>query len=85
MFLPGGMGVNFVKQFRQAGLADKITFLSAFTVDELTLPAQQDAALGFFGGANWAPDLDNPQNKALRRRLREGVRRGARDLRVPGL
>ncbi len=65
VFLPGGMGVNFVKQFRQAGLADKITFLSAFTVDESTLPAQQDAALGFFGGANWAPDLDNPQNKAF--------------------
>jgi branched-chain amino acid transport system substrate-binding protein len=65
VFLPGGMGVNFVKQFRQAGLADKITFLSAFTVDESTLPAQQDAALGFFGGANWAPNLDTPQNKAF--------------------
>src|SRR6266566_1344180 len=65
VFLPGGMGINFVKQFRQAGLADKIVFLSAFTVDEATLPAQQDAALGFFGGANWAPDLDNPQNKAF--------------------
>ncbi len=64
-FLPGGMGVNFVKQFRQAGLADKITFLSAFTVDESTLPAQKDAALGMFGGANWAPNLDNPQNKAF--------------------
>jgi branched-chain amino acid transport system substrate-binding protein len=65
VFLPGGMGVNFVKQFRQAGLADKVKFLSAFTVDEGTLPAQQDAALGFFGGANWAPNLDNPQNKAF--------------------
>jgi branched-chain amino acid transport system substrate-binding protein len=65
VFLPGGMGVNFVKQFRQAGLADKVAFLSAFTVDESTLPAQQDAALGFFGGANWAPNLDNPQNKAF--------------------
>src|SRR5437868_5788728 len=63
VFLPGGMGVNFVKQFRQAGLADKVMFLSAFTVDESTLPAQQDAAIGFFGGANWAPNLDNPQNK----------------------
>ena len=65
VFLPGGMGVNFVKQFRQAGLADKIKFLSAFTVDESTLPAQQDAAIGFFGGANWAPNLDNPANKAF--------------------
>jgi branched-chain amino acid transport system substrate-binding protein len=64
-FLPGGMGVNFVKQYRQAGLADKIPFLSAFTVDESTLPAQQDAALGMFAGSNWAPNLDNPQNKAF--------------------
>jgi branched-chain amino acid transport system substrate-binding protein len=61
-FMPGGMGVNLVKQYRQAGLAS-IPFLSAFTVDETTLPAQKDAALGFFGGANWAPDLDNPQSK----------------------
>jgi branched-chain amino acid transport system substrate-binding protein len=37
--------------------------LSAFTVDESTLPAQQDAAVGMFGGANWAPDLDNVGSK----------------------
>jgi branched-chain amino acid transport system substrate-binding protein len=63
VFLPGGMGVNFVRQFRQAGLAEKIKFLSAFTVDESTLSAQKDAALGFFGGANWAPDMKSPENK----------------------
>jgi branched-chain amino acid transport system substrate-binding protein len=62
-FMPGGMGVSLVKQFRQAGLADQIPVLSAFTVDESTLPAQQDAAVGMFGGANWAPNLDNPANK----------------------
>lgn len=62
-FMPGGLGVNLVKQYRQAGLADSIPVLSAFTVDESTLPAQQDAAIGLFGGANWAPNLDNPQNK----------------------
>ncbi len=63
-FMPGGMGVNLVKQYRQAGLAS-IPFLSAFTVDESTLPAQQDAALGFFSGANWAPDMDNEQSRAF--------------------
>ncbi len=63
VFLPGGMGINFVKQFRQAGLAGSTVFLSSFTVDESTLPAQQDAAIGFLGGANWAPNLDTPQNK----------------------
>jgi len=62
-FMPGGMGVSLVKQFRQAGLADQIPVLSAFTVDESTLPAQQDAAIGMFGGADWAPNLDNPQSK----------------------
>jgi branched-chain amino acid transport system substrate-binding protein len=60
-FMPGGMGVNLVKQYRQAGTT--LPVLSAFTVDESTLPAQQDAAVGMFGGANWAPNLDNPQNK----------------------
>src|ERR1700716_554911 len=64
-FMPGGMGVSLVKQYKQAGLADQIPVLSAFTVDESTLPAQQDAAVGMFGGADWAPNLDNPQNKAF--------------------
>ena len=64
-FMPGGMGINLVKQFRQAGLADTIPFLSAFTVDESTLPAQQDAALGLFGGMTWAPNLDNAANKTF--------------------
>jgi branched-chain amino acid transport system substrate-binding protein len=62
-FMPGGMGVSLVKQYKQAGLADQIPVLSAFTVDESTLPAQQDAAVGMFGGADWAPDLNNPQSK----------------------
>jgi branched-chain amino acid transport system substrate-binding protein len=60
-FMPGGLGVNLVRQYRQAGLAN-IPFLSTFTVDEATLPAQGDAALGFFSAASWAPNMDNPQN-----------------------
>ena len=63
-FMPGGMGVNLVKQFRQAGLGT-IPFLSAFTTDESTLPAQRDDAVGFLAGANWAPNMDNPQTKAF--------------------
>src|ERR1700704_6347089 len=49
-FMPGGMGVNLVKQYRQAGLADNVPVLSAFTVDESTLPAQPEARVGMFGG-----------------------------------
>ena len=36
--------------------------LPAFTVDETTLPAQKDDAVGFFGAGNWAPNLDTPGN-----------------------
>jgi branched-chain amino acid transport system substrate-binding protein len=61
-FMPGGLGIALVKQYRQAGLAG-IPFLSAFTVDESTLPAQGDAAVGFYSGASWAPNMDNPLNK----------------------
>ena len=64
VFLPGGLGINFVKQYRAAGL-DTIPVLSTFTVDESTLPAEGDAAIGFYSGTNWAPNLDNPANKAF--------------------
>jgi branched-chain amino acid transport system substrate-binding protein len=63
-FMPGGMGVNLVKQYRQAGLAGT-PFLSAFTTDESTLPAQGDAAVGFLAGANWAPNMGSALNKAF--------------------
>src|SRR3546814_13465878 len=63
--MPGGMGVNLVKQFKQAGLDKSVTFLSAFTVDGTTLPATKDDALGLFSASQWAPDLDNPTNKAF--------------------
>ena len=63
-FMPGGLGVSLVRQYREAGLAGT-PFLSAFTVDESTLPAQGDAALGFFNSGAWAPDLDNDRNRAF--------------------
>jgi len=62
VFLPGGLGINFVKQYKAAGLTT-IPVLSTFTVDESTLPAEGDAAIGFYSGTNWAPNMDNPANK----------------------
>lgn len=63
VFYPGGMGVNFVKQYRQAGLLGKLPMLSTSTVDGTTLPALKDLALGAVTGSPYSPDLDNPQNK----------------------
>lgn len=63
VFYPGGLGIQFVRQWRQSGLANKIPLLSSSTVDGITLPALKDAALGVIHGSPWSPELDNPQNR----------------------
>src|SRR4051812_9794503 len=63
VFYPGGMGVQFVKQYSQAGLRDQIPLYSVFTVDETTLPALKEAAIGQYEARFWSPDLDVPASK----------------------
>ncbi len=63
VFLPGGMGIQFVKQYAQSGLRGKIPLYSAFTVDETTLPAIGDAADGNFEVGFWSPDLKVARNQ----------------------
>jgi branched-chain amino acid transport system substrate-binding protein len=63
VFMPGGLGVNFVKQFHQAGLGKNTIVLSASTVDGTTLPALKDAALGWKSGTYWGPDFKNEANQ----------------------
>ncbi len=63
VFYPGGMGIQFVKQYAQSGLAEKIPLYSAFTIDETTLPAIGDAALGNYEVSFWSPDLKNARNQ----------------------
>lgn len=63
VFYPGGTGVQFVRQWRQSGLADKIPLLSSATVDVVNLSALQDAAAGVLNGSNWETTLDNAENK----------------------
>jgi branched-chain amino acid transport system substrate-binding protein len=63
-FLPGGMGINFLKQYAQAGLQQSIPlFGPAFSFDERILAAVGDAALGVKNGSQWTHDLDNPANR----------------------
>ncbi|MEO6985552.1 MAG: ABC transporter substrate-binding protein [Paralcaligenes sp.] len=63
VFYPGGMGVNFVKQYRQAGLLGKLPLVSVSTIDGSTLPALKSLAVGAITSAPYAPNLDNPENK----------------------
>ncbi|WP_427309825.1 ABC transporter substrate-binding protein [Cupriavidus sp. H39] len=63
VFYPGGMGVNFVKQYQQAGLLGKVPLFTGSTLDGTTLPALKDAALGAWSGAAWSPDLNVAANR----------------------
>ena len=63
-FLPGGMGINFLKQYSQAGLNKTIpVFGPAFSFDARILKAVGDAAVGVHNGSQWNHDLDNAANK----------------------
>ncbi|TAK48996.1 MAG: ABC transporter substrate-binding protein [Xanthobacteraceae bacterium] len=63
-FYPGGMGINFVKQYNQAGLSKTVPLYGpSFSLDQTVLPAIGDAALGSFASAFWTETTDNPQSK----------------------
>ena len=63
VFQPGGMGINFVKQWKQSGLDQVSKLYQVFSVDAVSLPALKDAALGILGTQSWSPDLDNDINR----------------------
>lgn len=63
-FLPGGMGISFMKQYAASGL-DVPVYGPAFSFDEIILGAVGDAALGVKNTSQWAYDLDNAANIAF--------------------
>ncbi len=64
IFLPGGMGINFIKQFVGAGLSKDVTlFGPGFSADEDVIKAVGEPMLGMFNSSHWAHDLDNAANK----------------------
>src|SRR5690348_10214375 len=63
VFYPGAAGVQFLNQYAQAGIKDKMPLYTAFTIDELSLPLQKDNAIGVPGAQEWVNDLPNDQNK----------------------
>lgn len=62
-FMPGGLGINLINTFIQAGLKGKLPIVSTFTADEATLPVLKDNAVDIYGVLTWAPNMDNPANK----------------------
>lgn len=65
-FLPGGMGINFLKQWEASGLKDEIPLvLGAPSTDYKILNAVGDAAVGIESTSHWNHDLDNAANRAF--------------------
>jgi branched-chain amino acid transport system substrate-binding protein len=62
IFLPGGMGIAFMKQYAQSGVNIPVTG-PGFSFDQDVLGAIGDAALGVKNTSQWSKDLDNPANK----------------------
>jgi branched-chain amino acid transport system substrate-binding protein len=64
IFLPGGMGINFIKQFVGAGLSKDIQLITpGFGSDQDVIRPVGEAMLGLFDTSHWALDLDNPTNR----------------------
>ena len=63
-FLPGGMGIAFMKQYSQSG--SKIPVMGpAFSFDQGILKAVGEAALGVKNSSQWNKDIDNEANKTF--------------------
>ena len=63
IFYPGALGVNFLRQFQQAGMLGRIPLLSNSTTDAINLPSLKESALGVITGTAWGPDAQNNANK----------------------
>lgn len=61
-FLPGGMGISFLKQYSDSGV-DLPVVGPAFSFDQGILQAVGEAALGVKNSSQWSKDIDNPANK----------------------
>ncbi|MEM9910574.1 MAG: ABC transporter substrate-binding protein [Pseudomonadota bacterium] len=63
-FLPGGMGISFLKQYAGSGV-DLPVVGPAFSFDQGILQAVGDAALGVRNTSQWNKDLDNDANRVF--------------------
>jgi branched-chain amino acid transport system substrate-binding protein len=63
VFYPGGMGIQFVKQFAASGLKDTTPLYSVYTADATNLVQMKDAAVGNYDVSFWNADLDTPRSK----------------------
>ena len=79
IFLPGGMGINFIKQFVGAGLGKDITLLlPGFRADQDVINPVGASMAGLFNTAHWSPDFANAGEPEVHGRVPEGIQAHAR-------
>ncbi|HJT11835.1 MAG TPA: ABC transporter substrate-binding protein [Dongiaceae bacterium] len=64
IFLPGGMGIAFMKQYAQSGVGIPVLG-PGFSFDQDVLGAIGDAAIGVKNTSQWSNDLDNAANRTF--------------------
>lgn len=75
-FLPGGMGVSFIKQLVSSGLDDQIAiYTPGFSADQDTIKSVGEPMIGMMNAAQWSPDLDNEANQAFVKAFKEKYNR----------
>lgn len=63
-FEPGAMGVNFIKQYAEAGLLREIPlFLPGFSADADVIRAVGRGMVGIYNSSQWTLELNNPINQ----------------------
>ncbi len=64
VFLPGGMGINFIKQFVASGMSKDVQLIvPLWGSDQDIIRAVGEPMLGLFSLGHWTIDLGNPANK----------------------
>jgi len=63
-FLPGGLGISFVKQYAEAGLKGIVPLLlPGFSADQDVIQGAGEALLGLANSSHWALELSNSTNR----------------------
>ena len=76
IFLPGGMGINFIKQYVGAGLGkDTTLLLPGFSADQDVINPVGAAMAGLFNTAHWSPDFTNAANVKFMAEFQKEYRR----------
>lgn len=75
-FLPGGLSINFLKQYDQAGLMEEIPIIAPMvSMEARILQGVGEAARGMNATSFWNADLDNAANRQFVAAYREATGR----------